>query len=295
MMTSAQQSHSLVPQRTVAVPGVGPVDAVRRMEELGRIILAYSEVTQRLEQSHEQLRQMVQSLREELSEKNRLLERKNRLAALGEMAAGLAHEIRNPLGGIQLYASMLAQDVADREAPLKAVAKISAGVRRVEALVGQVLQFSREISARPQPVDLIAIVEQAIDHAGKTMAERQVECSLESEPQLPVGVDPLLLGQAVLNLILNAAEAIEGGGTIVVTCASPPEGSEAKQFHLTVRDSGPGIAPQILDRIFNPFFTTKESGTGLGLAIVHRIVEAHDGTITACNGEGGGAKFEIRV
>src|SRR5918993_5317796 len=87
-------------------------DPVRRTEELGRIILAYSEVTDRLQQSHDQLHRTVQTLRKELGEKNRLLERKNRLAALGEMAAGLAHEIRNPLGGIQLYASLLAKDVA---------------------------------------------------------------------------------------------------------------------------------------------------------------------------------------
>ena len=95
---------------TTAAP-TSPADAARRMEELGRIILAYSEVTEQLEQSHDQLTATVASLREELGEKNRLLERKNRLAALGEMAAGLAHEIRNPLGGIQLYASLLAQDL----------------------------------------------------------------------------------------------------------------------------------------------------------------------------------------
>jgi signal transduction histidine kinase len=265
------------------------------MEELGRIILAYSEVTERLQQSQEQLRQTVESLREELGEKNRLLERKNRLAALGEMAAGLAHEIRNPLGGIQLYASMLSQDLADREEPLRTVRKITAGVKRVEALVGQVLQFSREIAVTPRPIDLATVVEQAAEYAQKTMDERGVECIVEGEPSLLANADPLLLGQAILNLLLNAAEAIEGGGTVFVTYGKPPESSQARQFHVVVRDTGTGIPPQVLDRIFNPFFTTKDGGTGLGLAIVHRIVEAHDGTITAGNDEGGGARFEIRV
>src|SRR4051812_14936075 len=126
-------------------------DPTRRMEELGRIILAYSEVTEKLQQSHDQLTATVQALRQELGEKNRLLERKNRLAALGEMAAGMAHEIRNPLGGIQLYASLLADDLKGRTElsdSLTLVRKIAGGVKRLESLVGQVLQFTREIGAQ---------------------------------------------------------------------------------------------------------------------------------------------------
>src|SRR5881392_3795194 len=119
-----------------------PTATATRIEELGRIIMAYSEVTEKLQQSHDQLNRTVQHLRGELSEKNRLLERKNRLAALGEMAAGMAHEIRNPLGGIQLYASLLAKDVADRADSHQLVLKISSGVKRLEGLVSQVLQFT---------------------------------------------------------------------------------------------------------------------------------------------------------
>src|SRR5258705_4448196 len=130
------------------------IEQVQRIEELGRIILAYSEVTEKLQQSHEQLTATLASLRAELSEKNQQLERKNRLAALGEMAAGMAHEIRNPLGGIQLYASMLAKDLADRPASHQLVTKISGGVKRLEALVSQVLQFAREIRANVGPADL---------------------------------------------------------------------------------------------------------------------------------------------
>jgi signal transduction histidine kinase len=287
--------------RPAAVPAaparapLTPAETAKRMEELGRIILAYSEVTERLQQSHEQLRKTVEHLRQELSEKNRLLERKNRLAALGEMAAGLAHEIRNPLGGIQLYASMLAHDVADREEPLKTVRKISAGVKRLEALVGQVLHFTREISVNPEPADLAEVVAQAAEYAQKAMSDRGLRYRTDGPRSLLVHVDPLLMGQTVLNLLLNAAEAVDVGGSVVLQFGRPPEESPSKQFHLIVKDDGPGIPPQMLDRIFNPFFTTKDSGTGLGLAIVHRIVEAHDGTITASNEEGGGARFEIRI
>lgn len=295
MIAQSEQPRASSQLLAAARPALSPAEAAKRMEELGRIILAYSEVTDRLQQSHEQLRKTVENLRQQVSEKNRLLERKNRLAALGEMAAGLAHEIRNPLGGIQLYASMLAHDLADREEPLKTVRKISAGVKRLESLVGQVLHFTKEISINPEPADLAEVVAQAAEYAHKAMSDRGVQCRTEGPRPLLVHVDPLLMGQTILNLLLNAAEAVEPGGGVVLQFARPPEESPSKQFHLVVKDNGPGIPPQMLDRIFNPFFTTKDSGTGLGLAIVHRIVEAHDGTITASNEEGGGARFEIRI
>jgi len=272
-----------------------PTDTVKRIEDLGRIILAYSEVTERLQRSHDQLNETVESLRRELSEKNRLLERKNRLAALGEMAAGLAHEIRNPLGGIQLYASMLAYDLADYPEPLRTVEKISGGVKRLEQLVGQVLQFTRDIEAKPRPMDLAAVVDHAIEMAWRTLTDRGVQCRVTGPRPMPVTADPVMLGQVVLNLLLNAAEAIEGDGEVFVSFGAPRAEWEARQFFVLVRDTGPGIPGEVLDRVFNPFFTTKENGTGLGLAIVHRIIEAHDGTIVATNDERGGARFEIRV
>ena len=280
-----------------------PSPTATRIEELGKIILAYSEVTERLQQSQDQLQRQVAHLRGELSEKNKLLERKNRLAALGEMAAGMAHEIRNPLGGIQLYASLLGKDVSDRPASLQLVNKISGGVKRLEALVSQVLQFAREIHASVGPADLAEIVEQTLDLTVQQRTVAGVSCQTSGPRPMPVRVDGMLIGQCLLNLVLNAVESMaqaprDAGSAerrLSVRFGPPPIGSDAKQFHLTVCDSGPGIPSGVLDRIFNPFFTTKDTGTGLGLAIVHRVVEAHEGSITASNTEGGGAKFEIRI
>jgi len=272
-----------------------PIATAQRIEELGRIIMAYSEVTDRLQASHDQLQQTVQSLREELSEKNRLLERRNRLAALGEMAAGMAHEIRNPLGGIQLYASMLAKDVSDRADSLQLVTKISAGVKRLEGLVSQVLGFSREITASVTETDLCDVVAQAVELSHNAMLAREIDCEFVGPAELSVVIDPVLIGQALLNLLLNAADATPVGGSVSVTFGAPTSDSGARQFHLVVRDTGPGIPTAILDKVFNPFFTTKDNGTGLGLAIVHRIVEAHEGTISVTNPPEGGARFEIRV
>src|ERR1700712_419721 len=145
---------------TAAAPT--PVSHAPRVEELGRIIMAYSEVTDRLQTSHDELKAKVVQLQDELGQKNRELERRNRLAALGEMAAGLAHEIRNPLGGIQLYASLLAQDVADRPDSANTVRKIVSGVKRLAALVSQVLNFSREITADTEECDMAELIRDAV-------------------------------------------------------------------------------------------------------------------------------------
>lgn len=269
-------------------------DARQRIEELGRIIMAYSDVTEKLKQSHDRLEKTVTHLRAELSEKNRLLERRNRLAALGEMAAGMAHEIRNPLGGIQLYASMLAADLKDRPDNLQVVQKISRGVHRLEGLVSEVLQFTREIRAQIATMNLRQVVMQSVEYASLQLGKRGIGCQIHGSSELNVQADANLLGQATLNLLLNSADAAPQNGCIKIEFHAPIE-AEARQFVLTIEDNGPGIPVEMLDKIFNPFFTTKDTGTGLGLAIVHRIVEAHDGTIVAKNLNTGGAKFEIRV
>jgi signal transduction histidine kinase len=280
---------------TLAAATTSQGNPAQRIEELGRIILAYSDVTEKLQQSQQRLEQTVRTLRDELSEKNRLLERRNRLAALGEMAAGMAHEIRNPLGGIQLYASLLARDMEGRPESVKLIEKISGGVRRLEALVSQVLQFTREMRANLAPANLRDVIDEALGLASQAIERKSIRVELGGPAPLPVRLDRLLMGQALLNLVLNAAESMNEGGQLRVRYGPPSEQARASQFWLTVEDDGAGIPGAVLDRIFNPFFTTRDTGTGLGLAIVHRVVEAHDGAVTATNRAEGGARFEIRV
>lgn len=262
-----------------------------RLDELSGIIRQYNNVTEKLQHSHEQLQRTVQSLRSDLAEKNRQLERRNRLAALGEMAAGMAHEIRNPLGGIQLYASLLAKDLSGQ--PLTLVNRISAGVGRLERLVSQVLQFTREMTADIQDCDAAESIDHAIELARPAMDERKIRCDAAGPRPLRLRVDGMLLGQAALNLLLNAAEAMDANGTVTVRWSACKRGG--KRLRLVVQDTGPGVPAHLLDKIFNPFFTTKETGTGLGLAIVHRIVEAHDGAVTVRNAPEGGAVFDVRM
>src|ERR1019366_5849586 len=189
-------SSEYVDQMTTAA--LQPNETARRIEDLGRIILAYSEVTEKLQLSYNQMTETVQSLRQELSEKNRQLERSNRLAALGEMAAGMAHEIRNPLGGIQLYASMLAKDMGDRPESLQIVRKISGGVRRLETLVSQVLQFTREITAKTVDADLALALDQTVELACPQLQARNVKCTVKGPRPMWVKVDVPFIEQAVL-------------------------------------------------------------------------------------------------
>jgi len=261
-------------------------------EDLAALIQSYHAVTDRLKASHEILAREVCRLRDELHEKNRELARSERLAALGEMAAGVAHEIRNPLGGIGLYASLLERDLAEMPRQLDIVRRISVGVRNMEGIVGDILAFAgdgvpnrREVRAG----EIVnAVLAQVAPRAHGLDVEFEVDVRLAS---VTLQVDSGQIERALLNLLVNSMDAIGKGGRITIRRADLTV--EERMVAIVVEDNGPGIPPDLRQRIFHPFFTTKETGTGLGLAIVHRIVEAHGGRITAGQRSGGGASFVL--
>ncbi len=257
--------------------------------ELSAIISAYNEVTDRLKDAHERLHQEVARLRDELHRKNAELRRSERLAALGEMAAGLAHEIRNPLGGIALYASMLERELTEHPKAGQAASRITGGVRSLERLVSEILDFAQDHPLERQACSMSDILS-ALEDGARSWAE-QSGGRLVIEPtagDCEIDCDRHRLHQVLLNLVINGLQAAGSGGCVRITAARRADGVE-----ICVLDDGPGIPDDCLHKIFNPFFTTKASGTGLGLAIVHRLIEAHGGTIRAGNRPEGGAKFVI--
>jgi signal transduction histidine kinase len=277
------------------VPDVAP--RPRNLEDLQEILQMYNEVTQKLQLSHEKLQSEVVRLTEQLEQKNLELERKKRLAALGEMAAGIAHEIRNPLGGIQLYASTLMTDVADRPASLELVRKIASGVKGLNGLVSDMLAFTRDLNLRKQDVCLGDLVSATVDLAAPALLQHNIDVRLDpSLEKTAVCVDAKLLERVLLNLILNAAEAIGDAKTKFGRIAISARPLSSK-IEIIIEDNGPGIPADVIEHIFDPFFTTKHTGTGLGLAIVNRIVEGHGGTIAAENktAPSHGAIFRIVV
>ncbi len=293
-------------QPSEALDPPGPFDT--QQEDLTEILGAFNQVTENLSRSHDALQKQVSNLRRQLVSTDAQLQRSKRLAALGAMAAGIAHEIRNPLAAIQLYAAMLASDLdpqhanpTDPAALASTARKIESAVRGLNAIVTDVLSFAREIRPRPRWVPIDTLFDRAIESsrpaieaASVTVAAAPIDPNPNND-RLQAWIDPPLLNQALLNLIRNAVDAMAQQSRD----SDPPRRLslsarlEDAQIVLTVRDNGPGIDDDDIDRIFNPFFTTRSTGTGLGLAIVHRIVDAHHGGIVVYND--GGAVFELSL
>ncbi|GJQ28184.1 MAG: hypothetical protein HBSAPP03_00680 [Phycisphaerae bacterium] len=269
--------------------------------DLADLMASFTEVTAKLQASHEVLQGEVARLRRELGEANAQVERSRRLAALGEMAAGIAHEVRNPLGSIRLYARMLEEDLPAGGEPHATAVKIGRATRAVEGIVGDILAFSREFRLRMERLDpwaLLDAAEEACRQSGAPMEGVRLvrEDTAEGVVQGEVRGDAGLLRQALVNVIRNALEAMAEHGTPerVLTLRAA---FEHASLVLMVRDTGPGVTPEVVTRMFNPFFTTRAAGTGLGLALVHRIVDAHGGVVRVRNnaerGDGPGACIEI--
>ncbi|MBN2583803.1 MAG: hypothetical protein JXL80_12115 [Planctomycetes bacterium] len=261
--------------------------------DLLEILLRYNEATERLRSSHENLKSEVVRLRGELEEKNRELRRRQRLAMLGEMAAGMAHEIRNPLGGITLCADMLRDDLAGRGEALDILTRLESGVRILNRIVEDMLLFTRDLHVDALPFCLSDLVRSALELASHDI-RRSCLRVLVSDWELNhwVHVDGSLIIRSLLNLILNAAQAAEGRREASLRIAAAQEAG-AQHVAVILEDTCGGIAAEDLDKIFDPFFTRREQGTGLGLAIVHRTIEAHGGQITARNNHVGGTTFTV--
>lgn len=296
--------------------------------DLAEMLSVFNDAATKLQATHECLQAEVARLQRELKTTNEELQRSKRLAALGEMAAGISHEVRNPLGSIRLHARMLEQDLVNMPEQRTLAEKILAAVRGLDGVVGDVLAFSRELNVVSEAVATDELLERAV---AECVASADAECGGGSDvdaaelPALEVIVetgswdgaaqhvecDAGLVHRALTNVIRNALQAMtpELTGTKRKLCAVPArrvltvgassrrvvgaDGGERTMIVLSVRDTGPGLGDEVMQRMFNPFFTTRATGTGLGLAIVHRIVDAHGGIVRVRNHEQGGAVVEL--
>jgi nitrogen-specific signal transduction histidine kinase len=238
---------------------------------------------------------------EQLEERERL---RDRLASLGEMAAGIAHELKNPLAGIEVMAGLLRRQVPDSPDAQSLLADIISESKLANAIVVEMLEFVRPIRLQVEPTNVAGVLHQSITMAETEVRRGDISVTVNLAENLPdIESDHHQLCQVFTNLLTNAFEALGGRGVIAITAVAATleeafarEGQPPTQVVVVdVADNGPGIPPEFTDRIFNPFFTTKPEGSGLGLAIVRKIVDAHDGRIDLSSSPDTGTRFRITL
>jgi signal transduction histidine kinase len=211
-----------------------------------------------------------------------------KMAALGEVAAKVAHEIRNPLVSVGGFAKRLEKKL---DGNLKEYAGIIVKeVSRLEGILREILGFVKEVRLSREQVNINSIIEEIVQLMRSDMQERSIRLQEEYHPLADIFVDPHRIKEALMNIITNAIQALQGAGTI--TLKTYAQGHDAV---LEVQDTGRGIPVAELDSIYNPFFTTKSSGTGLGLAITHRIIQEHNGRIEVESEVDRGTVFRVYI
>lgn len=239
---------------------------------------------------------------------------KRRLLMLGQMAAGLAHEIRNPIASIGVHASILRSHLSGNEKLLSSVGMMSREIEKVEYIIRECLNFVRPAELGIKPVQVDALLEGVI--ARMITLHPGMEFSIQKPGigDLKVDADAALLEQALTNILANAVDACHGKGNVNVSIGTSRHftdavrlnrrvekllpgnlGKEEEFIRINIRDNGPGIPPEIEDRIFVPFFTTKKTGTGIGLSLAQKIVHAHGGVLDMNSEVGKGTEFIIKI
>ncbi len=272
-------------QEKIGLVSEGDLDVAvsfsRRNDEIGDLGRNFNHMMEQLRESREEIERLHHTQ----------ISRAEHLATLGEMAAGLAHEIRNPLAGIAGVIEIIGRDLPSTS-PARAVVKdVRLEIAQIDRILTDLLETARPHPPHVSRGDLNTTVEHTVMLVRQQVLSRPIKIELERAPDLPeVEHDSDQIHQVLLNLLLNAVQAIEGGGAGTVRVRV---GSREGCASVVVSDSGRGISPQNLPNIFRPFFTTKGNGTGLGLSLARRIVEEHHGRIEVTSVVGKGSQFEV--
>jgi signal transduction histidine kinase len=256
--------------------------------EMRRQLLIQKDLNQSLVENQ---RSLSDSLNRQARAENKL-QRQERLAALGEMAAGLAHEVRNPLGIVASSAQLLGDSITAKNKDTdELLLVIREETQRLDTLLNNFLSFGREVVPFFQPCDVGEFVHTCMNRFSKFLRAKSIDLDIRCQQGTTVvNMDRDLMEQALLNLVLNAVEASSPGGKILVTCAS-----RKNSVIIEITDTGEGLPEAIRDKVFNPFFTTKTKGSGLGLAIVYQCIQAHKGSIDVVDHPGPGTRIRIQL
>jgi signal transduction histidine kinase len=252
-----------------------------RNDEIGDLGRDFNDMVQQLKSSREEIHRLHQNQ----------MSRAEHFATLGELAAGLAHEIRNPLAGIAGVLDIVGRDLPDHSPAKSVINDAKKEAVQINRILSDLLETARPRAPQLRPSDLNSTVEHAVTFARQQAVTKRITIELEGKPELPpVEHDANQINQVLLNLLLNAIQSMDKPGTIRVSIDQ--DGSDDRAL-ITVADEGKGIPPEHLPSIFRPFFTTKGHGTGLGLSLAKRTVEAHGGTIEVSSELGRGTQFIV--
>ncbi len=254
-----------------------------RKDEIGDLGRDFNDMVQQLKSSREEIQRLHQNQ----------MSRAEHFATLGELAAGLAHEIRNPLAGIAGVLEIVGRDLPESSPARAVMADAKQEAVQINRILSDLLETARPRAPQFRPADLVSTTEHAVGFARQQAIAKRITVELELRRELPpVEHDPNQINQVLLNLLLNAVQSMDKPGAIRVSL----EPDELDEFAvITVADQGRGIAPEHIASIFRPFFTTKGHGTGLGLSLAKRTIEAHGGKIEVTSQLGNGTRFVITL
>ncbi len=242
-----------------------------------------------LEKSHRQLK----SSHEQLEGAQRQLIQTEKMASLGQLAAGVAHELNNPIGTIMMFSRMIQKEMAQDQKWQKDITIVVQEADRAAKIIKDLLSFARETKVKPGQVSINPVIQETLSLLVKQSLFHNIEVVVLLDPTLPTTfADPDLLKQVFFNIILNGAQAMEGKGTLTIQTQNIDNG---RTIEIRIQDTGKGIPEKHIPKLFDPFFTTKEKGTGLGLALVYSIVSKHKGSIAVESELEKGATFLIRL
>jgi two-component system NtrC family sensor kinase len=271
-------------------------------DEIGYLADSFNQMTADLKTANQKLIEWGKTLEKKVEERTKELRemqahliQSEKLASLGKLAAGIAHEINNPLGGILIYSHLLLEDTSRKSPHYENLKKIVKETSRCKDIVKGLLEFARPKEPEVSQIDLNDVVDRSLAIVEKQALFQNIKISKAYMPGLPkIVADGSQLQQVFMNIIINAAEAMDGKGVLSLSTSLDKDGAciEAK-----ISDTGHGINEEDKKRLFEPFFSTKEvgKGTGLGLAISYSIIQIHQGTIDVKSEEGKGSTFTVRL
>jgi len=255
------------------------VDFAKRSDDVGQLGRQFNEMIGQLAENRAEIERLHQLE----------MARAEHLATIGELSAGLAHEIRNSLAGIAGVVNVMGKDLPAASPSRAVLPEVQDEIKHIQTILNDLLAYAKPRAPDFHRADLNTTIEQAVFLARQQVGKKPIEITFRPEPDLPKVVhDPVQIHQVVLNLLINAIQAIEGAGKVEVTLHKNGEFAV-----LRVADTGKGISREFLGKIFKPFFTTRKEGTGLGLPLAKGIVDSHGGKIEVVSEPGHGARFDI--